>query len=88
MSWPEFWLLFDGWEYRQELEWNKVRIIGATMVNTSFHAPKMPMMPQKFMPLPRLDPVVNFTDSALQKMLEKFSKQDGKTYILLPNTDE
>lgn len=83
LSWPEFLAMHLGFTIREEYKHSHTRYLAATMVNTSFNAPKKAVQPGQLYYLPEIDGDKQqgrerTTYEEMEAMRQRLSKELGR----------
>lgn len=79
MSWPEFWMKYDGWTIRRQYDLDHTRIISSYIASYAF-GQKKAVKPTQIMQLPEIDNTPAKAKRKLQDMddfIRRMSRQAG-----------
>lgn len=89
LSWPEFWLLYEGWQVRHQYAHEHTRYLAAMMVNTSMGAPKQALQPKNLYPLPEIDGEPKKTSAAeIEAFRQRISQRLGREVTFMKAINE
>jgi hypothetical protein len=79
--------MVDAYHLKEQIQWTHTRTIGATLINASFGGPKVPISPEKFMKLPRIDKVRSSSSKAVGMSEEDIAAMTARLPTTLPTRD-